>query len=114
MSQTEVGPEQEQEEEEHGHPSAGDYVMIAVILAVLTAIEIGLYFAGQAGTPEFATVPALIILTILKFLLVAMWFMHLRFDRPIYTRLFVTGIIVAAVIYGVVVAITLFSTPALG
>lgn len=104
MSQTDASPEHE---EEHGHPSAGDYVVIAVILAVLTGFEIGLYFAGQAGTPSVATIPALIFLTILKFLLVAMWFMHLRFDKPVYTRLFVGGLLLAGVIYIVVLAITL-------
>lgn len=105
MSQTDASPEEH--EEEHSHPSASDYVTIAVILAVLTAFEIGLYFAGQAGTPSAATVPALIFLTILKFLLVAMWFMHLRFDKPVYTRLFVGGLLLAGVIYIVVLAITL-------
>lgn len=106
MTQTTDASEQESEQA-HSHPSPGDYVMIAVILAVLTAFEVGLYMAGQAGTPPFATVPALIFLTILKFALVAMWFMHLRFDRRIYSRVFVGGLILALVIYAVVLAITL-------
>lgn len=107
MSQTTDTETSPEHEEEHGHPSAGDYVVIATILAVLTAFEIGLYFAGQAGTPSAATVPALIFLTILKFALVAMWFMHLRFDKPVYARLFVGGLVLAGVIYAVVGAITL-------
>lgn len=105
MSQTTDASDHE-DEQAHSHPSPGDYVMIAVILAVLTAFEVGLYFAGQAGTPPFATVPALIILTLLKFALVAMWFMHLRFDRPVYSRLFVGGLVLALIIYAVVLAIT--------
>jgi len=44
----------------------------------------------------------LLALTGLKFVLVAFWFMHLRFDTPLFRRLFFTGGILAALIYGVV------------
>lgn len=106
MSQPTDTSQAEDDTGHHAHPSAGDYVLIAIFLAVLTAFEIGLYFAGQAGAPAPFTVPALVFLTVLKFALVAMWFMHLRFDRPIYTRLFVGGLGLAAIIYAVVMAIT--------
>jgi caa(3)-type oxidase subunit IV len=105
MTQSTQTPEHEGEEA-HSHPSPGDYVMIAVILAVLTALEVGLYWAGEAGTPPVATVPALVFLTVLKFALVAMWFMHLRFDRRVFSRLFVGGLILALIIYAVVLAMT--------
>lgn len=110
MSQT-TDAEPDHGEETHHHPSASDYVVIAVFLAVMTAFEIGLYFAGQADLPALATIPALLFLTVLKFALVAMWFMHLRFDKRIYTRLFVGGLLLAGTIYAVVIWITLAGTP---
>ncbi len=95
------------QEESHHHPSTSDYWQIAAILAVLTAIEIGLYYAGQAGLAESVTIPSLIALTILKFVLVLLWFMHLRFDNPVLNRLFIIGLVFAGVLYGVVSLITL-------
>jgi len=99
--------EQDQQGQHQYHPSTGEYWQIAAILAVLTAVEIGLYYAGQAGMAASVTIPGLIILTILKFVLVVLWFMHLRFDRPVLNRLFIIGLIFAGVLYGIVALITL-------
>jgi hypothetical protein len=38
----------------------------------------------------------------MKFFLVAMWFMHLRFDSKIFRRLFVAGIVLATIVFGIV------------
>lgn len=92
---------------EHGHgnhPSPGQYVEIGVILAVVTAVEVALFFAD---IPRQVTVPSLLALTAVKFVLVALWFMHLRFDAKLLGRLFYGGLALAAVIYSVVLAITL-------
>ena len=77
------------------HPSDKQYVMIGLILGVLTLIEVGLYYFELARFNN----TALILLAIGKFVLVAMFFMHLKFDRPILRRLFVTGIILAIAVY---------------
>lgn len=105
MSDTDTR-EPEAPEEEHYHPSVGEYVEIGIILAVLTAIEVGLYYAGQAGTPRAFTIPSIVVLTIIKFVLVVLWFMHLRFDDRILRRLFFGGLALAGVIYAIVIAIT--------
>ncbi len=94
----------------HGHPSVGQYVEIGLILAVLTAIEVALYYAGQAGTPSEVTIPAILFLTVMKFALVVMWFMHLRFDNRMLRRLFVAGIVLALGVYGIV-ALIMFNQP---
>jgi cytochrome c oxidase subunit 4 len=91
------------QEQEH-HPTVGQYVEIGVILAVVTAIEVALFYAD---IPRQVTIPALLFLTFIKFLLVVMWFMHLRYDHRLLTRLFVSGLAIAAVIFAVVAAITL-------
>ena len=85
------------ETEHHGplHPSDRQYVMIGLILGVLTLIEVGLYYFELA---RFNNV-ALILLAIGKFILVVMFFMHLKFDQPVLRRLFVTGIVLAIAVY---------------
>jgi cytochrome c oxidase subunit IV len=95
---------------DHGHPSVGQYVEIGIILAVLTAIEVALYYAGQAGMPSVATIPAILFLTVMKFVLVVLWFMHLRFDHRLLRRVFVGGILLAAAVYGIV-ALIVFNQP---
>jgi hypothetical protein len=44
----------------------------------------------------------LLVLALIKFELVAAWFMHLRFDNSIFRRLFITGIVTALIVFGVV------------
>lgn len=90
------------EHDEHtGHPGVGQYVEIGIILAVLTGIEVGLYFAEVPRTIETT---ALLVLTALKFLLVVLWFMHLRFDSRLFRRLFLTGLALAGVVFAIVAA----------
>lgn len=82
-----------------GHPSPKEYVRIGVILGVLTALEIG---ASYAGVSTGILIPTLFVLAIVKFALVVMWFMHLRFDDRRYARFFVMGLAGASVLYLVV------------
>lgn len=77
------------------HPSDRQYIMIGLILGVLTLIEVVLYYFELAAFNN----AALIVLAIGKFILVAMFFMHLRFDHPILRRLFITGIVLAIGVY---------------
>lgn len=76
----------------HAHPSEWVYIKVALILAVLTAIEVGIYYVPSL---EGIEAPVLIILSTFKFVLVVLWFMHLRFDNKLFRRLFFTGIILA-------------------
>lgn len=90
------------------HPGTGEYIQIGVILGVLTALEVSLYFLDIATTLE---VPALLALTAMKFVLVVFWFMHLRFDSPLFRRLFVVGVLLAVFCFGIVGA-TFYYGPA--
>lgn len=87
------------------HPDTAEYIQIGIVLAVLTCIEVGMYFAGVV---KAVAVPVLLVLTAMKFLLVGFWFMHLRFDNPIFRRLFFAGTLLALVVFGIVGAITEF------
>ena len=90
-------------EDVHDHPGPGQYVEIAGILALLTTVEVGIYVFRE-GIPYAAIVTALLVLTAIKFTLVGLWFMHLRFDHRLFRRLFFTGMMLAAGVFAVVLA----------
>jgi cytochrome c oxidase subunit 4 len=83
--------------ERHAHPSDGTYVLIALALAVLTAIEVGIYYLKS----DYATIVVLLVLMVIKFSVVVGYFMHLRFDSPLLRRLFVGGLVTAVIVYSV-------------
>jgi caa(3)-type oxidase subunit IV len=90
--------------EEHAHPSAATYAKIAVTLVILTALEVAVYYVESIRA---YLVPILIVLMIVKFALVAMYYMHLKQDSKLFSGLFVFPIIIAI---GVILAlIVLFS-----
>lgn len=84
------------------HPEPRTYVTVAIVLAIVTAIEVALSYATALGD---LVVPLLIISAVIKFALVALWFMHLRFDSPIFRRLFITGIVLALIVFSVYLAV---------
>jgi cytochrome c oxidase subunit IV len=77
------------------HPTAGQYLVIAAILTVLTALEIGVYYV-QALQPIL--VPLLIALAFFKFILVAAYYMHLHFDERVFAVLFIFPLMLACLI----------------
>jgi caa(3)-type oxidase subunit IV len=77
------------------HASKGTYWLIALILGIFTLLEVAVFYVPLLRT---AIVPVLLTLSTAKFALVAMFFMHLKFDKPILTTLFAGGIVVATVI----------------
>jgi cytochrome c oxidase subunit 4 len=84
--------------EGHAHPTERQYVKVALILAVLTAIEVAIfYIAGLRGLLR----PLLGVLMIAKFMYVAGYFMHLKYDSKIFRGLFVVGIILALAVFAV-------------
>lgn len=86
------------------HPTIGQYWKIAALLAVLTAIEVALFYIDEALELGGINVALLLILALLKFVIVVGWFMHLRFERPLLNRFFAGGFILAMSLYMVVLA----------
>jgi cytochrome c oxidase subunit IV len=80
------------------HPQPVQYVMIAAILVVVTAAEVGLYYL-QGDIPDGLIIVLLLSFALIKFSLVASWYMHLRTDRPIFRNFFVLGIAAALSLY---------------
>ena len=85
----------------HGarHPSPKEYIRIAIILGAVTAAEVAVYYIE--GAREFL-VPLLFLFSLIKFTLVVLWFMHLKFDSRTYARFFVMGLAEAITLYLIV------------
>ncbi len=86
------------------HPAPRDYVHIAAVLGVLTGLEVSTYFVDFG----VIAIPMLVLLMVVKFIYVAGWFMHLKFDTKVYKRLMYTGLAFALVLYAIVAVVTLF------
>jgi cytochrome c oxidase subunit 4 len=84
------------------HPGPRQYVLVAVVLAIATAFEVGLYYLDM---PHPLFVAMLLFFATVKFSLVVLWFMHLRFDSAIFRRLFVAGLVLAITVYMIVLVI---------
>jgi cytochrome c oxidase subunit 4 len=87
------------EHPEKRHPGPKQYVGIAAVLALVTVFEVAVYYVDWAKP---YLVPLLLGMMVVKFALVVLWFMHIRFDNPGYGRVFVAGIALAATVYIVV------------
>ena len=94
----------EEEPELPRHPEPRQYVVVAVALAVITALEVAVFYVD---VPRVLFITLLLAMSAVKFSLVVLWFMHLRFDSRIFRRLFISGLILAVVVYGVVLTIFL-------
>ncbi|HCV37026.1 MAG TPA: hypothetical protein DF783_08865 [Acidimicrobiaceae bacterium] len=93
-------------DDSHEHPSDGKYIQIAAILGVLTALEVATYFVDIGP----ALIPALMVLMVVKFFLVVAWFMHLRFDSSLFTKFFVSGLVLATAVYVIALTVSEFWT----
>jgi cytochrome c oxidase subunit 4 len=77
------------------HPGAGVYLVVAVVLVILTAMEIGVFYAPFL---QPYLVFLLVVLAVLKFILVAGFYMHLKYDNSVFTTLFSFPLLLAVMI----------------
>jgi len=88
-------------DDDHGeHLSDLGYVKIAGLLAVLTAIEV-LTFPLEDSIPRAGMFIILTVLMIIKFAMVAAYFMHLKYDTDWFWKVFVAGIVLAISVYAI-------------
>ncbi|MBA3969507.1 MAG: cytochrome C oxidase subunit IV family protein [Gemmatimonadetes bacterium] len=79
----------EVEHDIHDHPTNRTYVIIGVVLTVLTGLEIGGYVLEERGTLGPGSAALIIsVLSAAKFILVVMFYMHLKFDSRVFTGIF--------------------------
>lgn len=72
------------------HPTEKTYIQIAIILAIITAVEVAIYYIPPL---ENVLVPALIAFSALKFLLVIGYFMHLKDDNKMLGAIFIAALV---------------------
>ena len=77
------------------HATTGTYLRVAAILVIVTLIEVGIFYV-----PAFqgVLVPLLLALSALKFTLVVMFYMHLKFDNRFFMFLFGGPLLLALVV----------------
>lgn len=89
----------------HEHPSLQSYVRIAIILAIITGIEVAIYYIPAMHD---ILVPTLVTLSAIKFVMVVAYFMHLKFDDRILTFIFTAAFIASLVIFIGLFAVTYY------
>ena len=85
------------------HPTPFKYVVIFLILVVVTAVEIATSYL-EGSVTSGVIVGLLLFWAVVKFVLVALYFMHLKTDQPMFKRFFVVGIVAAITLYAVALA----------
>jgi cytochrome c oxidase subunit 4 len=85
------------------HPTPRQYVVIAIVLVVVTALEVAVsYLEGDVNSTLIIIVLA--VMAAVKFFLVVAWYMHLRTDLPVFRRVFLVGLVGATIVYAVTLA----------
>lgn len=107
-STPQVGEQHAAAEHAHAHPTPGDYVRIAIVLGIITAMEVTTYFYAIA---RWAFISALVVLSTTKFALVVAWYMHLKFDSRMFRRIFVFGLVLALCVFALVMMIFVLPQP---
>ncbi|MDG2428625.1 MAG: cytochrome C oxidase subunit IV family protein [Acidimicrobiales bacterium] len=102
MSTVIEAPAGEHEGEHDDHPTDRKYVEVAIVLGIVTALEVATYFVEMPGA---VLIPMLMLMMVFKFFYVAAWFMHLRFDSPMFTKFFVTGLVLATIVYATMLTV---------
>jgi cytochrome c oxidase subunit 4 len=85
------------------HPTPVQYVIVAIVLVVITALEIAVSYT-EGTIPDGLIVVLLLVMAFVKFFLVASWYMHLRTDQLVFRRFFILGAVAAILLYLIVLA----------
>ena len=83
-----ISPEVIKEENKRYHA----FINLGLFLAVLTGIEIVIIFFPWNPWLIFW---GLVVLSVIKFIAVIAWFMHLIYDKALLTLVFLSGLIIA-------------------
>jgi cytochrome c oxidase subunit 4 len=80
----------------HAHPTWKQYKWVALILTLITMVEVWIYYIPSfVATKLF--VPSLLIMSAVKFAIVVLFYMHLKYDSRLFRALFTGPLIVAVV-----------------
>ncbi|HEV7992063.1 MAG TPA: cytochrome C oxidase subunit IV family protein [Gemmatimonadaceae bacterium] len=76
------------------HPTWSTYWKVALILTLITMVEVWIYYIPSFVASR-AFVPALLIMSAVKFFTVVAFYMHLRYDHKLFRVLFTGPLIIA-------------------
>jgi cytochrome c oxidase subunit 4 len=88
------------------HPTPADYVRIAIILAIITLVEVFIYYLPSMRP---ILVPILLVLSVVKFLAVVGYFMHLKDDKRLFRLMFGAGLVLSLGVFLALMAMFLTS-----
>ena len=78
----------------HAHPTWKQYKWVALILTLITVVEVWVYYLPSfVATKLF--VPSLLIMSAVKFAIVVLFYMHLRYDSRLFRAVFTGPLIIA-------------------
>lgn len=102
-----VHPDLEHHPDEHFTDK--QFVKIFMLLVVVTAIEVAWAYAPWAAEDAGRGATAvywggLLVMMGFKFFIIASYFMHLRFDNKLLTRVFYAGVVLAVTVYIIALA----------
>jgi cytochrome c oxidase subunit 4 len=80
---------------EHEHPGWSTYWKVAVVLTLLTIGEVWVYYI-PAFVASRLFLPTLLTMSAAKFVIVVLFYMHLRYDNKLFRNLFTGPLLVAA------------------
>ena len=80
----------------HAHPTWKQYKWVAVILTLITGVEVWVYYIPSFVASKLF-VPALLIMSAVKFAIVVLFYMHLKYDARLFRALFTGPLIIAVV-----------------
>jgi cytochrome c oxidase subunit IV len=87
-------PAEHQHAHDH-HPGWKTYVVVGLILTIITAVEVSAYYI-PAWENSKIYVPSMLIMSAVKFVIVVMFYMHLKYDHRLFRALFTGPFIIAA------------------
>ncbi len=79
--------------EVHEHPTWKQYKWVAIILTLITVVEVWVYYTPFNKSPMFA--PVLLLMSAVKFAIVVLFYMHLKYDHRLFKALFTGPLIIA-------------------
>jgi cytochrome c oxidase subunit 4 len=82
--------------DEHAHPDWSTYKWVALILTVITVVEVWIFYTPFAENRLF--VPSLLTMSAAKFVIVVMFYMHLKYDSKIFRALFTGPLLIGVIV----------------
>jgi cytochrome c oxidase subunit IV len=79
---------------EHAHPTWSTYWKVALILTIITAVEVSAYYI-PSWEQSWIYVPSMLIMSTVKFVIVVLFYMHLRYDHKLFRSLFTGPLTIA-------------------